>query len=369
MKIKSRLRRILIEHGFDHHGIIGEISDALKVHRHTIAKLYNGDAVSLRLDVLGELAEWLMRKGVPGTKLPHELIGPDALWDHIRRSKKVMIYLGEYEPGGPQRLARSMISRHDAGVATDLVQHLVRHDSQREVDISYVAMRDAAGGASSVSVRDREEAKYRFEEMRSRESDAGSTSAFLIGSQKINFMVEELVATTFGFRPFESTASDRFVPFYLLYRERDPLMPSCFGGGAPPPKFKGRREPGIYYMTAEGWNSCLYREGHQDAGIVITTHQRANNAVEVALFGFSSASTASVGTYFLENADQFWPPTADVGGREVGVYVCRFSYTDGNMWGKQKFQCKVDRIDDKILAAAGAHTQSGLRRKKRSPPK
>ena len=45
-------------------------------------------------------------------------------------------------------------------------------------------------------------------------------------------------------------------------------------------KYKGNPDPGIYYMTGDGWQSCEYREGQQDAGVVITTYQSANNAVE-----------------------------------------------------------------------------------------
>jgi hypothetical protein len=369
MRVKCRLRRLLSDHGFDHHGIIGEIASALDVHRHTVAKLYSGNADTLRLDVLGDLADWLIAKGVPAEKLPQELLGPDALWDHIRRSNTVMIYLGEYETGGPQRLARSMIARHDAGVATDLVRQLARYGLLREVDISYVPLRYSDDGTYSVLHKDRNHARHLFEAMRARERHGGATSAFLIGSQKINFMVEQLVASCFDFHPFEAAGPKRFVPFYLLYRSGDPALPSCFGGRAPPPNFSGRKDPGIYYMTKDGWQSCLYREGHQDAGIVITSYQPANNAVEVALFGFSSAATASVGKYFLERADEFWPPTADLGDRQIGVYICRFSYASGEMWANQNFQCKVEPLSIDVLTRRGDGSRDRTARKKRGGQK
>jgi hypothetical protein len=102
--------------------------------------------------------------------------------------------------------------------------------------------------------------------------------------------------------------------------------------------------PGIYFRTKRGgWAACPEREGKTTGGVVLVTYQRASQSLEVALFGFSGEGTAAVGEYFLSHADEFWPPNAELAGRQVGVHICRFTETGAGR------TCVVETLPKAIL--------------------
>ncbi len=352
MKIECRLRKLLVDRKLDHRGVILEIAKHTGAHRHTISSLYNGDAVSVNLDLLGKISEWLIEKGVPIEILPGALIGPGAMWDRIGLASRALVYMGEYVPGGPRKVARSMISRHDAAVASNIVKAMARHGHLREVDISYVPFQYVSETSQVIREEDKALAKSTFERMRSRE--LAQTAVFLIGSQKANLVTEQLVASCFGCKPFTPHKSDFRLPFFVLYRKDDMAMSSCFGARTLPKAIDLPSAPGVYFQAEpDRWEGVAYdEETGQDAAIVVVTNEPNRNALEIALIGFSSVSTESVGNYFLKNADDFWPPVAHRGDRQIGVHICKFrkcpTPTDAN-----NLACEVIAISAKVLERQG----------------
>jgi hypothetical protein len=212
-----------------------------------------------------------------------------------------------------------------APAAKELTLHRPLHAQQLE--FGYVPFQYSDSAPCTIPAEDRARAERLFDEIRQKQTDGRPSVTFLVGSCRINLLVEKLVASVFSCRPFDPPDRKWPVPFYLLYRPHDPDLPSCFGGRKPPPSCARPALPGIYYRSGnQHWTCCPNSEGG-DTGVVIVTFQEASQALEVALFGFSSASTAAVGNYFLKHADEFWPPNAELTGRQVAVYICQFTWT------------------------------------------
>ncbi|MFI5379393.1 MAG: hypothetical protein ACHRHE_08850 [Tepidisphaerales bacterium] len=348
MKIECRLRKLLRDHQLDRRGVLNEIAEYAETHRHTVSNLYTGSAVSINLKVLGRISEWLVDKGVPVEILPGALVGPGAMWDRIGLARRALVYMGEYVPGGPRKLARSMISRHDAEVASNIVKAMASRGHLREVEMSYVPFQYVSETSQVIRDEDKDLAKSTFERMRSRE--LAQTAVFLIGSQKANLITEQLVASCFGAKPFTPPTRDFKLPFFVLYRKDDMATSSCFGGRSLPKAIALPALPGVYYQKTPGnWEGIAYDdETQQDAAIVVVTNEPNRNALEVALIGFSSISTANVGDYFLKNADDFWPPTAQREDRQIGVYICKF-HRDPKQPDSNRPACEVTPIPADVL--------------------
>jgi len=156
-----------------------------------------------------------------------------------------------------------------------------------------------------------------------RAQSAGKTS-ILIGSQRVNYLLENLVADLFsGCLPFRPGTLNR-IPFYLKYRQNDSAAPSCFGGLEGLPSFE---RPGIYYLkTEQDWGLCPWEPHKQDSGVVILLRDPGNESMEVALFGFSGWATVMIGQHLYTDAGKFWPLSARWRDKEAGVYICRIEF-------------------------------------------
>jgi hypothetical protein len=127
----------------------------------------------------------------------------------------------------------------------------------------------------------------------------------LLGSQRVNYVVECLVAELFGCDPFEPVGKKPKVPFYLLYRNFDQPVPSCFGGPEKPGWLKGETPFGTYYLDETGkWNLIEWKQQEQDAGIVIIV--RDGKSVDMAAFGFSGRATKALGAKLIKKSPAFW---------------------------------------------------------------
>ncbi len=78
MQIQIRLQELLEHYDLDDHGVIQRIADYLKLHRHTIRKLYNNQHSNPSLEVLGKVCDWLVHNDVPVETLPQALFGTGA---------------------------------------------------------------------------------------------------------------------------------------------------------------------------------------------------------------------------------------------------------------------------------------------------
>lgn len=331
MKVEFRLKQLLIQTGQDHHGIIQQISDEAHVHRHTVKRLYRNQLSRPSLEVVGKVAAWLEEHGVPARDLPQLLLGrsPADLWRAVVAPGHVGIYLGEYEqvdlPVGPGR----WISLHDAEVAADLVKELTTSGrivgDRPEVRLIYVPFRFSATAKELLQKPcpdDITRARELYDRMMSRGTHE---TAILVGSMRVNYMVEFLVSELFGCKPFETPKTPK-VPFWLTYKPGARGIPSCFGSPKNPQALGPVATPGIYYLEDEDtgrWAFCEWRQKQIDAGIVLTVRDAGTNSLVVAAFGFSGYGTEAISKELIERGSEYWGHEVVVDGRGVGVYICR----------------------------------------------
>ena len=332
MQIEIRLKKLLADRNLDGHGITQQIADDLNLHRHTVRKLYNNRHVNPSLKVLGRVCDWLVKHKVPADILPGALFGAEAsgLWEAAAAPGMVTIYLGEYR----QFIAQShtpWISRRDASVEAGIVRwlstpgacgvsHIVLETKYLpfRVDVSAERIRKKA------LKQDHSAAISMYKKMR---VDLNRSSAILVGSQRINRLVETLVADLFGCSPFVAESQEIRVPFYLAYQSRMRPVESCFGGLKNPPGKRGRFVKGTHYLNSAGQWACFpWLAKKQDSGIVITSYEPSTKGLLLAVFGLSGSASEALGRYLMHNVMPFWPPYAEKGGRKIGVYVCKITY-------------------------------------------
>jgi transcriptional regulator with XRE-family HTH domain len=358
MKVELRLKQLLQEHNLYRYGVEQQMAQQCKLHRHTIGKLLRNQMTNPSLEVLGRVCTWLVEHNVPAEKLPGALFGSRApgLWSAFGLSENVGIYLGmyahvshaQYKKG--RRLVPTSIARHDAAVASKIIHLLSSKAEMGEarpvvktwyVPFQFTLEPGEVGGPWHEG--DKKTAKEIFREMQKREQHE---SAILLGSQRVNFVVECLVADLFGCEPFTLSEGRQKVPFYLYYRDKDRPVPSCFGGRRNPPGLTGSYSPGTYYLNSrDEWQAVEFKQNDQDAGIVIII--RNGDTVVMAAFGFSGRATCAVGDELIEYPEKFWPEyvenkdtrkkdltqmtTVETKGKEIGVYICHvtfFEYKD-----------------------------------------
>jgi len=359
VRIRFRLADILREYKLDQAGYKTEIASAVGCSRNTLDGLLRGKPASLRLENIERLITWLVKKDVPSEKFPGILFGRDDLWDRVCDAARLDIVLGETPVPWTSDTVSEMVATRDLEVAAKIVQELTLR-SHRTSNLHYEYVRIQYSDANDVPAEHRAHAIRLFDAMRKRQLQKSSqpSVAFFVGSQRKNLLVELLMASCFGCKPFVSTPGGHRVPFYLMYRDRVPNLPSCFGGRTPPKMANPTSEPGIYYRAPDGWHFLPHVVPTDDAGVVFITFQEKTEATEVALFGFSSAATLALGLYFLENADAFWPPVATVAGRRAGAYICRLNWTNPSA----ETDCEVIPMSKEILEGNSARSGDAARR-------
>ena len=252
------------------------------------------------LDSLGQISDWLVAHKVPLRQLPGALFGarPNKLWEAATASGLVTIYMGEYQ----QSLAQthmSWISKRDAAVCNEIVRWLSTPGfcgtSPPRLWFEYLPFRvdvSAKHITQKELKRDRSAAVQKYRKMRAELADS---SAVLIGSQRINKLVEMLVADLFGCEPFKAESEVVRVPFYLAYRTQLRPVASCFGGLTNPPGVTGKFMRGMHYLDKMGqWKVFPWIDGKQDSGIVVT-EEAGTKGMLLAVFGLSGRASEALG--------------------------------------------------------------------------
>lgn len=336
MEIEIRLQKLLQDCKRDRHGIVEVIAKETGLHRHTVSKLYHNRQKNPSMKVLGRLCDWLQQQGVASAALPGGLLGAGAskLREAVAAPGMVTIFLGEYR----QRQAQvhvSWISRRDSTAETEMVRWLSTpvgaEPKQPMLVTEYVPFRAELG---TMRVRrkefqeDRDRARRMFLEMR---TSLAHSSAILIGSQRVNYLVEVLVADLFGCKPFAMERGAAQVPFHVTFPRRVRAVRSCFGSTDNPPGRSGPRREGTYYMDAAGkWVCCPWVQATEDSGIVITCYQPGANGLQLAILGFSGSATEAIARDLTRDAKQYWPPYVESRGQRIGVYICRFKFAQAD---------------------------------------
>lgn len=353
MQVEIRLKELLAQHGLDRHGVIGEIADAVGVNRHTIAKLYNNRAPSVNLTLLGRLCNWLTKNGVPSDELPGALLGSGraALWNAIaRQGGEVTIYLGEYQPLTKGEVIWRWISRRDSAVAAQIVQRLSTGTEAGppppRLRLQYLPFRYSPADPV-VDPRLLEEDLQRTEKVFEQiQQDVRPGTAILVGSQRVNYLLEFFVADLFGCRPFVTPAGEPSVPFFSVYRQSDQNTPSCFGGRHNPFRRKDSSVPGLHYLNERGnWITCLSVREAEDVGIVISLKDHRRKMTALAVFGFSGRATEAVGEQLALREDLFWPPAVRHKTKDVGVFICKLDYAPTDKADEAQGHFQMDSCD------------------------
>lgn len=362
MKVEFRLKELLSRYGQDYHGVIGDLADWAGVNRHTIARLYNDRAASVSFVLLSRLCSWLAEKEIPADELPGGLfgVGRAPLWNAMaRQGGEVTIYLGEYQPISGGEVTWRWISRRDSTVASEVVQQLSA-DTQGgmrapRLNFRYLPFRyspaDHIVDAGLLS----EDMNRTREVFRQTQQNPQPGTVILIGSQRVNYLLEFFVADLFGCKPFTPPSGPPSVPFFSVYRQSDQNTPSCFGGTSNPFQQKDSTTPGLHYLNDRGnWVVCPWVREQQDAGVVVSVNDHRRKSITLALFGFSGRATEAIGKELVHKEDLFWPPTLKLKTREVGVFICRLTYkpseSEHDSQGEVQMQtCDVTRLEDKTL--------------------
>jgi DNA-binding Xre family transcriptional regulator len=358
MEVTIRLKNLLQEYELDRHGVKQQIADDLHLNRHTVAKIYNQTAPTISLNVLSRLCTWLENQGLPPDELPAVLFstGRSKLWETIARKKEVIIYLGEGRQTQEPAAAYRWVSRRDAAVATTLVQELSRKGEQGSptppLKFRYVPFRYALVNYDPNELplpEDLLRAQEIFEQMK---EDRENVAKILIGSQRVNYLLECYVSDLFGCKSFTSLTDKVCIPFYFVWREGDQKVPSCFGSTTNPFRRKGAAVPGIHYLDDGKWRTCPWKKQREDAGIIITTNEHKSKVVEIAMFGFSGRATEALANVLGDKEPDFWPPSIAIKGKKIGIYICRLEFSS-----KQHY----DNIEDgpilnksKVIALSAA---------------
>ena len=360
MQVECRLKEVLGEHGLDHHGVIQEIAADIGVNRHTIAKLYNNRTPSLSFTLLSRLCNWLAEHHVPSDQLPGALLGSGRapLWSAVaRQGGEVTIYLGEYQITQKEEILWRWIARRDATVAAKMVHQLSKDtqggSSAPRLDFEYVPFRYSPVD-HIVDTHILEEDIRRTRSLFNRIQRGTQVTSIIIGSQRVNYLLEFCVADLCGCRPFVLPTGEPSVPFFSVYRPTDQSTPSCFGGMENPFRSKDKNKPGLHYMNDKGqWATCPWIRNEQDAGVVITVRDHRSGSMVLAIFGLSGLATEAVGEQLVLKEDLFWPPAVRFKSKDVGVYICRLTYApngDSPSQGRIKAgSCEVISLGERTL--------------------
>ncbi len=387
MKVELRLKQLLQEHNLYSFGVEQRMARECGLHRHTIGKMIRDQMRNPSLEVLGKVCRWLVDHNVPASKLPGALFGTRApeLWKAVCGSQKVLIYLGEYRQWREKKEEvpeRRMISRHDAEVESR-VNHLLSSQAamgktSSVVETRYVPFQfspDKQAADNGWLDQDIKRTVPIFQDLRKR---GPGESVILLGSQRVNYLVEFAVADLFDCRPFEEVKKRTRIPFYLCYRGFDRDVPSCFGGKNQPIGHNGDITRGTYYIdSSNSWKAIEWQLGVQDAGIVIVIREAVR--VEIMVIGFSGRATSALGTELIEHPEKFWPQDAEsetqenpagktsgtgkggktgskkrkpgttlkIKGKEVGIYIGKVTFKDispgATHWVDKDY--RVERIE------------------------
>lgn len=337
MKVTFELRNVLVEHGLSKRGVIKEISAYTGIDRRQISKLLNEHEPTLSLDVVSKVCSWLMNKGVDLATLPGSLFGLacSELMPAIAQCGRVDLHLGEYlQVFGPSPVVSS-VSLRDAAVAADFIRWFSAPPEEipaPQIQFQYTPLQYPLRHLSvhkQPLVGDIAAAAKAFQEMR---RSPVSASSILIGSQRVNYLLEHYVADLFGCQAFETPASHPRVPFFLVYRRRDHQTPSCFGGPRNPFSHEQVETPGLHYISSlrgKGrWRVLPWDAKRADGGLVIIVEDKKTRTVEVAIAGFSGRATQTLGQKLILDGERFWPPPVAHGNKNIGVYICRLEFEE-----------------------------------------
>lgn len=328
MPIDFRLKWVLKEYRLDN--ITNqELAKQARVERHKLSNLTRNNADSISFSTLAKICSWLIDNGVPSKILPGILFGlsPSKLWEVLSKPGRLKLYVGEYQETKLPTPAPTWISRRDSRVESLIISRLARHYTPDQgppaPETKYVPFRfrhRSSAKKEKEFQEDIQNAKVVFDQMK---KWAATASIILIGSQKVNYLLEFLVSDLFDCKPFTSQKKPgSHIPFYLMYRDQDHAVVSCFGGMEAPYGYKGDALPGLYYRDEDdNWHLVPWEKQKQFSGVIITMFDIGTQTPLLALWGFTGIGTEILGQKLAEEQLTAWPPNTRIKGKEIGIFI------------------------------------------------
>lgn len=334
-------------------GTIKTIVDYTGLDRHQVAALLKNEIKYIPLQALSRLCDYLVDYGhVAAEKLPGALfaIEPENFWELLARRKRLELCVGVRRDvvedsdvsfvvaadsvllgellngvttlGGTAKLRRSETSNSETSESE--TSGLPTEDELPRPDQLKQSLVWSPGQATEEEVIQRAHRVYNTF------SDSNGDKAFVgIGSTKSNPAVEIVLARAFNCDPFVSqddvkNASQRSLPFFLRYRDRDPHPASCVGGLK---LCRGSNEttPGIYFEDAAGkWSRFTTNSPNEEVAFVFYIHRESQGRLEMVMGGFSGRATRLLARSLAARANDFWPPTFSTQGMQIGAFIVQY---------------------------------------------
>jgi len=329
-------------------GTIKAIVEYTGLDRHQVAALLKNEVKYIPLRALSRLCDYLIDHGhVSADRLPGALfaIESENFWEMLARRRRLELCLGVRRDEQLKGSDAAWVVASDSVLLGELLNGVstlggttkLGEGSESEEEPSTAptphpehikqSLVWSPGQVPAAEVRQRADEVYRaFDDL------AGDKALICLGSMKSNPVVETMLTEAFGGEPFTPQAdvkepSERSIPFFIRYRAADPDAPSVAAGSFLAENHEAK-DPGIYFEQADGtWSHCPWDEPQHDAAFVFYVHRESQGRLEMALAGFSGRATRLLAKSLATRAQDFWPPTYEGQGIQVGVYVVQFTFS------------------------------------------
>ena len=388
-------------------GTIKQICEFTGLDRHQVAALLKSEVKYIPLEAIGKLCDYLLAKRLAKPKdLPGILFAlePENFWELIARRQWVEVCMGVRKDGPDDTLDDAWIVGSDSVMFGELLSgitdfRLWAPKAAADAAIPFpteppAAMTNPEGNGSNGSTviqmpipepldpakpllpevlrqtlvwsPGRNKLEYTTMATKIHESflnqEEDDKALVCIGSVKSNPVVERIIASVFGCPEFESqdkisSSAKRSVPFFLRYRDKDPIHLTSCSGGWQLAEGHAADKPGIYYETKGGkWECCPCDDKKQDAALVFYVNRPSQGILEMALVGYSGRASRWLAQHLDRCSEQLWPPVYSGQGLEIGAFVIRFNMKDKARKDKTNFghddapKIDVHRLDAEVIA-------------------
>jgi hypothetical protein len=331
-------------------GTIKQIVEYTGLDRHQVAALLKNEVKYIPLKALSRLCDYLIEHGhASPNQLPGALfaVEPESFWELLARRRRLEMCVGVRRDPSQETPEVSFVVASDAvllgellnGVTTlggtakmrktDGNMAMLTTDSLPQPDYLKQSLVWSPGQAEESEVIRRATSVYN--EFSESQDDKGLIG---IGSTKSNPVVEIMLSHAFNCESFLSQddvadPQDRSVPFFLRYRENDPHPPSCAAGIKLSAK-GGTLAPGMYYEDEAGnWTRFGSDNPKEEVAFLFYIHRESQGRLEMVMGGFSGRATRLLARSIATRSQDFWPPTYEMQGLQVGAYLIRFTLPPG----------------------------------------
>ncbi len=326
-------------------GTIKAIVEYTGLDRHQVAALLKNEVKYIPLKALSRLCDYLIENGhASAEQLPGALfsVEPENFWELLARRKRLEMCVGVRRDVA-ENSDVSFVVAADSVLLGELLNgvttlggtaKLKKSDTNGHVPAANIEIPQpdhlkqslvwSPGQASNEEVIRRAELVYNeFSESK------GDKALIGIGSTKSNPTVEIILARAFNCDPFASQdnveqPTDRALPFFLRYRDRDPHPDSCVGG-LKLSRSTSDTTPGIYFEQSDGsWEQFTADKPNEEVAFVFFVHRESQGRLEMVLGGFSGRATRLLARSLATRAEDFWPPQYEMQGMQIGAFIVQF---------------------------------------------